>query len=169
MYNYLLIKKTEELEKLSKQLGFTKTFFLEDFNIIKSSTKKGILKEIKQNKINLLIASTEELLRFALEKTSVDIVMGMEKIHPKDSVHFVRGGLDQVLCKIARDKKKIFSFSFSDILNSSSRGKLMGRVMFNLKLCKKYNVNVIFSNFSSIKEEMRARKDLEVFLQILKK
>ena len=107
------------------------------------------------------------MLRFVLEKSDVDIVYGMETIHPKDSMHFVRGGLDQVLCKIAAEKGKILAFSFSDILNSSSQGKLLARIMFNVKLCKKYKVPMMVCSFAASKEEMRSAKDLQALGRIL--
>ena len=40
------------------------------------------------------------------------IVFGIEKIHPKDSLHYPKSGLDPVLCKIAADRGKIIGFSF---------------------------------------------------------
>ena len=167
MGNYLLMKESEELKELSKKLGFSKSYFLGDLNVINPKTKKELLKQSKNNKITLFKPQTEDMLRFALEKSSVDIVMGMEMINLKDSVHFVRGGLDQITCRIAKEKGKVIAFSFSDILNSKNRAKLLARMMFNIKLCKKYGVKIIFSNFSSKKEEMRSAKDLKAFFDVL--
>ena len=93
-------------------------------------------------------AESEELFRFALEKTTIDIVFGQELINPKDSLHFPRGGLDQITCKIAKEKEKTIAFSFSDILGSGNKGRLLGRIRFNLQLCRKYKVKMLFSNFS---------------------
>ena len=170
MENYLLLKRTEELEKLSKSLGFSKTYFLEDLAVIKAETKKELLKKIREVKRKKIIfrPSSEELLRFALERTKVDVIIGAEMINPKDSVHFVRGGLDQITCKIAAAKGKKVAFSFSDILNSKNKGKLLARMKLNLKLCKKYKVGVVFSNFSVSKEEIRSVKDLKTFLDTLR-
>ena len=172
MHNYLLIKKNKELETLSKELGFTRTFFVdEDFVVVEGESKKELLKKIKSSKKNgkqiIFRASSEELLRFALEKTSVDIVFDMEEINPKDSVHFVRGGLDQITCRIAAESGKVAAFSFSGILNSRERGQLLARMMFNIKLCGKYGVKMLFSNFSLSKEEMRSAKDLQAVFRVL--
>lgn len=172
MDNFLLMKKTEELGALSKKLGFEKALFIgSDLAMITTPDKKKLLNEIKEAKRKILFTiyqpKTEEMLRFALEKTPVDIVMGMEQIHPKDSLHFVRGGLDQVLCQIAKEKNKVLAFSFSGILNSPNQQRLMARVRFNLKLCRKYGLKIIFGNFSESKEEMRSAKDLEAFFRFL--
>lgn len=166
------MKKNEKIEQLSKELGFTRALFLdEDFVFIREENKKELLKKIKKaKKKNLLTIyqpSSEELLRFALEKTPVNMVVGMEKINPKDSVHFVRSGLDPVLCKITHDQKKIIAFSFNDILKAKDKGKLMGRTMFNIKLCRKYKVKIYFGSFAASKFEIRSARDLETFLRLL--
>ena len=170
MDNYLLLKRSSELEELSKNLGFSRTYFSDDLVLIKGKSKKELLKEISKSK-GLLIykPDTEEMLRFALEKTKINIIYGMESINLKDSFHYVRGGLDQVTCKIAKKNNKKVAFSFSEILNLKEKGKLLARIRLNLKLCKKYKVEVIFSNFSLDKMEMRSCKDLASFKRVIEK
>lgn len=173
MDNILLLTKDKETEELSKQFGFTKTLFLDDVVLIKEDTEKNLLKKIrdvkKSQRVVICQPLTEELLRFALEKTAVDAVIGMEKIHAQDSVHFVRSGLDQIVCKIAFARGKMIVFSFSDILNSKNRPQLMSRMMFNIMLCKKYNVKMMFSNFSTVKTDIRSKNDLAAFRGVLNK
>ena len=172
MDNYISAKYSKDLEELSKELGWDRTLFLgKDFIFLRSDKKKELLKEINSSKKKKLIVvyqpPTEELLRFALEKSAVDMVIGMEKLNLKDSVHFVRGGLDQITCKIAKSKGKQIGFSFNDILCSQNRGKLLGRMMFNIKLCKKYKVDVVFSNFGTGKEGLRSVTDLKSLFYVL--
>lgn len=159
-------KKNKELSELCTSLGFSKVYFLEDFVLIKGKSKKEVLKEVRKAKGKLTIfkPNSEELMRFALEKTKIDIVYGIESINPKDSVHFVRGGLDQIICRIAKDKGKIIGFSFCEILNSKDKARLLARMMFNIKLCKKYKVRVVFSTFGA---EIRSAKDLDKFFRLL--
>jgi len=172
--NFVLLKENAKLNELSQSLGYEKTLFLEHFVLIKAKDHKSCLKEIKVAKKNKLFvvaeASSEEILRFLIEKTSVDMVIGMEKINPRDSVHFPRGAVDQIIAKIARDKKKILGFSFNTLLNakdSFERAKLMNRIRFNLKFCKKYNVKTYFGNFAQRDMEMRSAKDLKSFFMVL--
>ena len=167
MDNIILLKKTKELEDLCRSLGFEDTLFLDDVKVIEAKTNKDLLK--KSSQFTIVKPATEDLLRFALEKSKVNLVYGMEFIHPKDSVHYVRGGLDQITCKIAAEKGKIIGFSFSEILNTKNQAKLLARMRANLKLCKKYNVNVFFGNFSVSKDEIRSKKDLVAFLRTLRK
>ncbi len=167
----MLIKKSKETQEFAQKLGFSKVFFSEDFVLLKEKSKKELLKRIQeanQRKLKTIyVPESEEMLRFVLEKSPVDAVCGVELIHPKDSFHFVRGGLDQVLCSIAADKNKTILFSFADVLNSSERGKLLARMVFNVKLCRKYKVRMQLVSFASSELEMRSAKDLEAFGRIL--
>lgn len=171
MDNLLLMQKSEELETFSKELGFTNSFFNEDFVLIKEENKKQLLKKIKDAKRKkkkvVYHPHSEEMLRFVLERTAIDMIIGTENIHPKDSTHYLRGGLDQVLCKIAAKNKKVIGFSFNKILNFRDKSRLLARMIFNIKLCKKYKVRTFFSNFSVSKEEVRSAKDLSSLWRIL--
>ncbi len=172
MDNYLLMKKSPELVVFSNSLGFEKTFFLgEQFILLESKSKKELLKKTLEAKQKGLLVvyrvQDEELLRFALEKTPVDVILGIENIHAKDSMHYVRGGLDQILCKIAAEQGKLIGFSFAELLNSARPANWLRRVKANVKLCQKYKVKLLFSTFAAAKMELRSRKDLEAFSRIL--
>ncbi len=161
MENILLMKESKEIINLSKELGFNTVNFV---SLIKAETPKELLKMCKGKGLKVYKPKTEKMLRFALEKAPIDIVLGVEDIHYKDSVHYLRGGLDQILCKIAVNKGKSIGISFSDVLKDRSK---LGRIMFNLKICKKYGVKVVFNNFSLKKEEIRSAEDLQNFLKLL--
>lgn len=167
------MKRTKELEDLSSRLGFSKTYFSENFVIFGGGNEKEVLKKIKvakkEGKMVIYHPAREEMLRFVLEKTSVDIILGIESIHHKDSVHFVRGGLDQVLGKIASENKKTIAFSFQDILDAKNRPRLLARMAFNFRLCKKYKIKTIFGAFAKDQFSLRSAKDLTTFLRVLEK
>ena len=174
MDNFLLLENSKELEQLSKSLGFTKTLFVkDDFVFISGKNTTLLLQEAKEakrrGKVVVCKPTSEETLRFVLEKTSADIILGMEQIHASDSFHYLRGGLDQILCAIAKENNKTFAFSFSELLTSTKKSQLIARMGLNISLCRKYKIPMIFSNFSSEREAMRAAKDLEVFWRILNK
>ncbi|MBI2666181.1 hypothetical protein HYX13_01065 [Candidatus Woesearchaeota archaeon] len=171
MDNLILLKRNAEIEKLSKELGFERVITLEDVVLITEENHKLLLKKIQQakqqKKVVICKLSSEETLRFVLEKTPADMVLGVEAIHPKDSLHYLRSGVDQVLCKIAHEKGKTIAFSFADILRAVERPKMMARMMFTIRLCQKYNVKMLFGNFSSTSEEMRSAQDLFSFWRVL--
>ncbi|MEK6937678.1 MAG: hypothetical protein AABX04_01400 [Nanoarchaeota archaeon] len=171
MENYLLLNHILELEELSKSLGFSKTLFLgQDIMIVKGNPREilnGCKEAQRQKQVTIYFAENEERLRFVLEKTSVNLVLGMEKIFHKDSPHYPKSGMDQILAKLAVATGKTMGFSFSELLNVKDKGKLMHRISFNLGLCKKYKVNFIFGNFSLRPEEMRSAADLEAIRRVL--
>jgi len=168
----MLMKESNSAEELSKKLGFSETWFLErEFVLVEGMNKKEIVKKIEEGKKKglkaVVRAASEEILRWVLEKTAADMVYGAELINKKDSVHFCRGGLDQVLCKIAAARGKIIGFSLQGLFDDAS-GKILGRMIFNMRLCEKYNVQTFIGNFSTEKREMRAAKELEAWEKVLK-
>ncbi len=170
MENYLFLPRNAAYEEVSSNLGFTKTFFQEDFLFIEEQSPKHLLQKLsKCQKKVIFRPATEEMIRFAIEKTPISIILGAEKIYAKDSLHYPRSGLDHILCTLAAERGKIIAFSFSDILNAVNREKLLYRMIFNIKLCRKYKVKTLFSTFAKTKEEMRSAKDLEAFWRVLPK
>jgi len=172
MDNLLLIKENAELKRLSAELGYKNTLFLDkDFILITAKTKKELLKKIQQTQkskqLLLFKPETEELFRFALEKTTIDLIFGIENIHPKNSLHYLRGGIDQITAKIAAENGKIIAFSFSEALNSKDKGKLLARMKANFKICKKYKIKTFVSNFSILKTELRSAKDISSFCRVI--
>src|SRR3989338_251751 len=139
MENFLLTKRSTEVTTLSLQLGYTKTLFNgEDFEVLTASNSKDLISQVqaghKQKRFVFYKAPSEELLRFALEKSEVDGVLGVEEIHLKDSLHYVRGGLDPVLCRFAAARGRKVVFSFNSILNIPEKAKLLARMRCNISL-----------------------------------
>ena len=170
MDNIILTKENTEIESLSKEFGFARTLFIEkDFILLETTSKKEILDTISRAKGKPIFyrATDEETLRFVLERTPIKVIFGTEFIAAKDSLHHVRGGLDQVLCKIAAEKGKIIAFSFHDLLQANNKGALLARMKFNIKLCQKYKVKTFFSTFAKSKWELRSAKDLEALWRVL--
>ncbi len=172
MENILLMPAQPEIETLSARLGFSRTMFQgRDFQYLQGEDRRKISREtaraIQQRKLSLVRVSSPEMLRFLLEKTAVSKILGMEQLFAKDSVHYPRSGLDQVLCRLAAGRKVTLAFSFSDILHSPNRPQLLGRMSFNLALCRKYGVKIVFSNFSAAKEDLRSAADLQSFGRVL--
>ena len=113
MDNYLLLDVDSSLEELSKKLSFTKTHFLGRDLVLVQGNLKEILRKSQQaqaqKKTVLCFVRSEEELHYVLEKTPVHIILGVERIHHSDSLHYLRGGLDQILCRLAAEKRKIIN------------------------------------------------------------
>lgn len=166
-----------EFVEVAIRLGYKEIVFAYPENKLPSDipdVKKLVIKTAILNsknpdkvrkKADYLISDKNE--RASLEKSSVDIVFGLEKLGEKDFMKQRDSGLNQVLCKIAVEKKKIYGFNFNDILKAKNKSVVIGRMMQNLTLCRKYKVKTIF--FSGAKEpyEMRTINDMESFFGLL--
>lgn len=173
MKNIILMPYNKPAAELSIKLGFTETTFLDHIEVITALTKKNLLTAAEraqhQHKISLFKPETEELLRLALERSAVSIVFGLETIHSKDSLHYVRAGLDQVLCKLAVDNDKTIGFSFSALLHAADKPSILRRMAANVALCRKYHVKTIFSTFATSLDDLRGAKDLDAWVRIVEK
>ena len=111
----------------------------------------------------------EKVNRLAVESKKVDILLSPEINNKRDFLFFRNSGLNQVLCKLANKNKISIGFNFSDILNSNGkeRSKILGRMTQNVKLCKKYKVNMVFSSFAKDKYDLRSKSILSSFSKIL--
>ena len=122
-----------------------------------------------KNKANLILAKSSDKNRFVLEKAKPDILFGLENHNQKDYIHHRASGLNQVLCKIAAQNNVIIAFSLNTLLNSDSKNKsiILGRIMQNIRLCRKYKVRIAIASFAKNPFQMRAPNDLKSLALIL--
>ncbi len=119
-------------------LGFSRVYSCKEFNI----------------------AYGKEDNRKLLENKKLDILVSPEKTRKKDFIHHRNSGLNQVLCKLAKKNNIAIGISFNDILKSKEKDKLIGRIMQNIRLCRKYKVKMVLASFATNKFEMRDARDL---------
>ena len=135
--------------------------------LVSETDKKKLIKKIdkikQKNYLALVQARDESFNRFVLEKTRADTIHGLEWAERKDAMHYRRSGLDQVLCKIAKEKGKIIVFSLKDVLKPI----ILGRMAQNIKLCKKYKIKFLLGSFAKQIGEMKNEHDLSYFLSQL--
>ena len=148
------LKKNEKIKKLQK-----KTNIRLFSGLITDS--KNIIKEKKLS--NLVIYTSTGNDRYAIEKSNLTIIFGLETIAARDSMHSRNSGLNQVLCKLANKNNVIIGFSFSGILNTDgvTRSQILGRTMQNIRLCRKYKVKTVVASFAEKPYEMRPYHDLK--------
>ncbi len=113
-----------------------------------------------------IIECSEEDIRAAVEAKKADIILVSEKIM-QDSMHYRRTALDNVICVLAAKKNIAFAFSFSSILNAKNRIAVMGKIMQNIRICRKYKVKIVFASFARSKFKMRGLEDLKAFARVL--
>ena len=141
MIDIVSFEKGEEANK-KFNLGFSKVYNYNDFNIVVGGDENKNLKALKNKNIDIL---------FSPEKNS-----RMDKMHSRES------GMNHVLCKLARDNKIAIGINFGDILkvDGEKRAVLIGRIMQNIRLCRKYKVKMVIGSFARNEYEMRAAKEL---------
>ena len=92
---------------------------------------------------------TIEFNRKVLENKKV-VALILSHKDKKDRLKQRDSGLNQVLCKIARDKDKLILIDLKEIIESKEQEKalILGRLMQNIMLLKKYNVKTGIINKS---------------------
>ena len=97
-----------------------------------------------------VLAKDETFNRKVMEIKEINGIVGFESGFKKDKLKQRDSGLNQVLCKIARDNdiKIGIDFEFLNIKNDFEIAKILSRIEQNVRLCKKYKTKMIAINFS---------------------
>lgn len=101
--------------------------------------------------------------RSAFENGKIDLILNLEYFAKRDNLHHRNSGLNQVLCKIAVEKKKVIAFNFNLVLNSENKELIIGRMMQNARFCRKYKLKTMIASFATQPYEMRFWRDLIAF------
>lgn len=136
-------------------------------DIISESNSEQVRKQIdklaKAGKMIVVQGQDIGFNRKILENKRVNALILKHK-GQKDSLKERGSGLNHVLCKIARDTGKIILIDFKEIINAEGieKAKIIGRLMQNIMLLKKYNVKTMIINKSG-----RDEYDIFAFLLTL--
>ncbi|MDP3918455.1 MAG: RNase P subunit p30 family protein [Nanoarchaeota archaeon] len=123
--------------------------------------------KLNKDKIIIIQAKDDKLNREVLSSKYVDILLDPHINRRKDYLHHRDSGLNQVLCKLAKENNIAVGFSLSSILKSKDRAKLIGRMMQNIKLCRKYKVPMVIGSFAKNNSQTRNFKDIQSLFKIL--
>jgi ribonuclease P/MRP protein subunit RPP1 len=188
MFVDIVIPKNNELDfiKIAKRLDFEGLVFVYDNlkeykdNFLRVKEKEKNLKLfsaflVDNKKINkpkefdLLVVKANENNRTLFENKNIDVVFDVENQNRADFIHQRNSGFNHVMAKLANEKNIILGVNFSGLLNldKSEQIKRIGRIMQNIKLCQKYNVEIKISSYALDPYDMRGPKDLQAFGLIL--
>ena len=176
----------EEFIAMAEKLGYKALCFLYKLNDYLSKQKNfeakkikiyaGILADSKDiNKIKSKLNNNDIFAamkssnndREIIEKSKVDMIFSFEDSVKKDFIHQRASGLNHILCKSAKENNVTIGFSLSLILNSKNKHVILGRMMQNIKMCKKFRVKTIIASFAEKPFEMRSVHDLRSLFEIL--
>ena len=162
MKDYVIAKNEKEFIALAEKLGFTELVFINgDVTKLKSKMKLSSSKRIFKSDI--------KKDRGLIESKKADLIYGFETLSRKDGFHFLNSGLNHVIVKLMKDKNVSYGLSFSQLVGVSKleQSIILGRIMQNIKLCKKYKVPVVVGSFANSPYLMRDSKDLLAFARTL--
>ena len=190
MYSDIVIpdKNEEELVDMALKLGYSKLYLLYEFQEGESFRSKiQKLKDFSSEKIRIepiILASKNKIEkarqfgkvivkadsdnRFFFEKKKL-MIFNLESSKIEDFIFYRNSGMDQILCKLANKNSNTICFSFNNLLNTDKyeRTKIFGRIMQNIRLCRKYKVKTLIASFATKPFEIRASHDLASLFQIL--
>lgn len=141
--------KVHELEKLRK-----------DYKIGIYTGFLATHKNLSRHQADLVLVKSSLKDRIILESKGADIIFNMEHGSGRDFIYSRNSGLTHVLSRLASKNNVMAGFSFSLLLNSENRSLIMGRVMQNIRFCRKYKIKTVIASFASSPYEMRSWHDL---------
>jgi len=186
--DFFIGKRSKDLEVIGKKLDFNILFVkeiisLDDFRNLKQESYDACLintcemkmlirlidKASRMFKMVLVLGTEDNLNRAALENKKVHGLVAPEYNRKKDLLSQRTSGLNHVLCRLAKTKKKIIIFRFSDIKSKIGKDQAIffGKLQQNLTLCRKYNCKYIIANFTSKKQNLVHKRKLKEFEKTL--
>ena len=169
---YFLCSTSKELEELALRLGYKRALFVDvhfvysEVSCLKDAQK--LVTHAHALGVPSVARITADCVREVVEKSKLSVVVGLEGMPVHDSLHQVRGGLDQVTTPLLCSRGVAVMFSFVDFLFDGSP-RLLGRAKFNLELCSKYKVDTVITCLCTSKYDLRSVKDVEAFFRVVGK
>lgn len=100
-------------------------------------------------------------------KQGADVIFSFETLNNRESIYHPSSGLPISLIRDAKNKMKCIGFSLFDILNAKNKSLFLHKVSFNLKLCSKNKIPVLFGSFALKPQNMRNPSDMASFIRTL--
>ncbi len=152
----------EEFQEMSEKLGINNLVYLYTKQPKERKGKTAFLAQKRQdtnkNEYDLILA---ERKKWAFQEPKVDIIFNLENTDKEDFVHHRASGLNQKLAKQARENNTAIAFNLSQLYNQEKASQTLGRMQQNVRICRKYNVDMIIASFAIEPYDMRAPKELE--------
>ena len=160
LYNFEEYSEKPQDKATSSKIKISHGILANERNIQKINNKfknKGVFVAIKSSMSN----------REIIEKPYANLIFSLEEYGRKDFMHQRGSGLDHILAKLAHDNKVAIGFSVNSMLNSENKHIILGRMMQNIRLCRKYRVKTIIASFAVKPYQMRSPYDIISLFAIL--
>ena len=157
----LNLEKIKEIKKENKIKHSAIQIIIEkpDNNIIST------INALKQDfDIIIGLGGLNKINRFFLEETQIDFLQDPQNslFNPKiDFIHHFNSGINEVLCKFAKDKEIGFLFSLNFLNNKTKyMAKELGRVNQNIVFAQKYKIPFYFNYIIEKLEDIKNKHEL---------
>jgi len=184
-------RKNKEIVEIAKEKGYSEVFFIKEIssidekeyldfkeynscllNIENLETLRRAIDKSSHKFENIFILGLNDIInRISLENKKVFGIISPEFNRKFDYTHYRNSGLNQVLIKVAKEKKKLIiedlSFLKSD-LDKKIKAQILGKIMQNYTLSmqilkKKVKETFILTFIVFSKKEIEKFKDTEEF------
>ena len=154
------------LREKAEKLGF-EVFSLDKSLIINTESRPELMSKISSlhsKKLPIIVlGSTDEINRAALEDKRVDMLLSPEEKKKKDFMHFRNSGLNHILCRFASQNNIKIGISFSSLVRNSGKelSLRLGRIMQNIMICRKYRTKIVIASFAESQEQLASPYELK--------
>ena len=154
------------LREKAEKLGF-EVFSLDKSLIINTESRPELMSKISRlhskNLPVIVLGSTDEINRAALEDKRVDMLLSPEEKKKKDFMHFRNSGLNHILCRFASQNNIKIGISFSSLARNSGKelSLRLGRIMQNIMICRKYRTKLVIASFAESPEHLASPYELK--------
>jgi RNase P/RNase MRP subunit p30 len=96
-------------------------------------------------------------------------IINSELIHYKDSLHFIKSGIDDTLAKEMAKKKIALVFNLNLIIANDSikRAQIIRRMKENMKKAVKFDIPVLFASLAKDECELFNNQQIKAWAQYL--
>jgi|TARA_B100002003_G_C13953021_1_gene461986 hypothetical protein len=170
----IVFPKNNEKEFLAMagKLGYDKLIFVysgKPSKVVSSDVKVSVGKLSNKRGDGIIVSKVDGDGRTILEHVKPSFAFGFEWEKVADKHHYRSSGMNQVLCKIAAKNETQIVVPIREILSlkGRERAQVLGRVMQNVRICKKYKVGVKLASFAHTPYQMKGVKELASFGTVL--
>jgi len=132
---------------------------------IEAPVRKNARKAIELADLILVDGGEEAVNRKASECWEVDIISHPDRNSSKDFMHQRNSGIDHIMARFMQDRCIAIEINFAEVLNSYGilRARILGRMMQNVILARKYNTPVVITSGAQDRWGLRAPRELMAF------
>ena len=128
----------------------------------------GFQKFVQAKEIGAALGGTEEK-NLAAVRQRRPVVLLVDEVKEKDKLHYRSSGLTHQILQLASQHTTAFGFCFSTLLDKKGKDRalLLGRMMQNVQLCRKYKIRMVLCSFARNMYELKSASDLQSFGRLL--